>query len=349
MTTNEYYINRTFLLAKRGGKATAPNPNVGAVLVHNERIIGEGYHRIFGGPHAEVDCLQSVSVENKSLISESTLYVSLEPCCHHGKTPPCTSLIIDHKIPRVVISTPDPHPLVQGKGISILRENRVDVRVGILEEKGRIMIEKFIANSIYKRPFITIKMAVSKDGFMGVKEKSVWLSNEFSRLWSHKLRSEHEGILVGSETVIMDNPSLTTRLYPGENPVRILLDRRNRVAGYSNIFNNEAPTFHISKKGRSGLVSPNLSFAVDSESFLQDVMDICYANKVYSVIVEGGSTIIKAFLENELWDQAYIIRTPVKLNDGIPAPVIKGDLEKGLILIDNEILCIRPHKSSTRS
>ena len=349
MNTHEFYINRTFLLAKRGGKATAPNPNVGAVLAHNDRIIGEGYHRIFGGPHAEVECLQSVSKENRGLISESTLYVSLEPCCHHGKTPPCTSLILDHKIPRVVISTPDPHPLVQGKGIRLLRESRVDVTVGILEESGRKTIEKFIANSIFKRPYITIKMAVSKDGFIGVKGKSVWLSNEFSRLWSHKLRAEHEGILVGSETVIMDDPSLTTRLYPGENPVRIILDRRNRVDGYSNIFNNEAPTLHISKEGRSGLVYPNLAYAVDSESFLQEAMDICYANKVYSVIVEGGSTLIKAFLENELWDQAYIIRTPVKINDGIPAPVIKGDLENGLILIDNEILCIRPHKTLSRS
>ncbi len=344
MNTHEYYINRTFQLAKRGGKSTAPNPNVGAVLVYNERIIGEGYHRVFGGPHAEVECLQSVRKENKGFISESTLYVSLEPCCHHGKTPPCTSLIIEHKIPRVVISTTDPHPLVLGKGIRILRESRVEVTVGILEESGRKIIEKFIANSIYKRPYITIKMAVSKDGFMGVKGRSVWLSNEFARFWSHKLRAEHEGILVGSETVMVDNPSLTTRLYPGENPVRIVLDRRNRLDGDSNIFNTEALTIHISKEGRSGLVFPNLSYAVDSESFLQEVMDICFANKVYSVIVEGGSTIIKAFLENELWDQAYIIRTPIMIHDGIPAPVITGDFEKSFILADNEIICIRPHK-----
>jgi diaminohydroxyphosphoribosylaminopyrimidine deaminase/5-amino-6-(5-phosphoribosylamino)uracil reductase len=320
------YMKRCFDLASKAGKEVKGNPKVGAVLVYKERIIGEGFHKASGGPHAEVNCINSVSPDDQSLIPLSTLYVSLEPCCHHGKTPPCTSLILKHGIKDVRISVFDPSEKVKGKGVKILEEHGVKVSTGILSDIGREVIKPFAVRQKKKRPFIILKIVKSSDHYIGVPGKKIWLTSRYTDVLTHKWRSETDGILIGTNTAINDRPSLTTRNYPGPDPVKLFIDRQHRI----NI--NDHPSFmgdyiYFSYQYRADIPEKR-QFIISKGSELESIMHDLLDSQIYSVIIEGGSKMIRSFYNEGLWDEARIITTPTVLKEGVKAVNIEGILIK---------------------
>jgi diaminohydroxyphosphoribosylaminopyrimidine deaminase / 5-amino-6-(5-phosphoribosylamino)uracil reductase len=279
---HEKYIKRCIQLAKNGLVSAMPNPSVGAVIVYDGQIIGEGYTSAYGGNHGEVNAINAV--KDKSLLSKSTIYVSLEPCSHHGKTPPCCDLIIKHKIPNIVIGAIDSNAKVAGNGIKKLIEAGANVTVGILEDECRIVNKRFFTFHEKKRPYIILKWAESIDGFIApnkkIEQKPVWITNSYSRQLVHKWRSENQAILVGTQTVIDDNPKLNVRDWSGENPIRIVLDQNNRISKESVIFDNCAKTLLINNQ------------IVDySENTAVQIIKYLFDNNIQSVIIEGGSKI----------------------------------------------------------
>ncbi len=313
MKIHEKYIKRCIELAKNGLGKTYPNPLVGSVIVYNNKIIGEGWHRKSGEPHAEVNAINSV--KNKSLLAKATIYVSLEPCSHFGKTPPCCDLIITTKIPNIVIGTIDPFAKVAGTGIKKLIEYGKNVTVGILEDDCNELNKRFFTFHTKKRPFVILKWAESSDGFIAplVKEtqKPFWLTNEYSRQYVHKWRSEEQAILVGTNTVIDDNPSLTTRDWTGNNPKRIVLDLNNRISKENHIFDNQAETILITKD----TININNNLAHEIAAFL-------FENKIQSVLIEGGRHTLQTFIDAGVWDEARIFKSENALYNGIKAPII---------------------------
>jgi diaminohydroxyphosphoribosylaminopyrimidine deaminase/5-amino-6-(5-phosphoribosylamino)uracil reductase len=301
---------RCLVLAQRGEKAVMPNPLVGAVLVYQGRILAEGYHHYFGGPHAEVDCLGKVKQADESLISDSTLYVSLEPCSHFGKTPPCANLIVEKKIKSVVVGCLDPNPLVAGKGIALLESNGIEVRFGVLESEARQLNKRFFTNQEKRRPFIILKWAQSADGFIAAADqKPLSISNAPTQLLNHVWRSQETAIAIGVNTVIKDNPSLTTRLVKGENPIRILFDPAlNLQEPHYTIFNTEAKTLHLSKK--------------DLLNNWSEVVDYLWnKEQISSIIVEGGRKTLQYFIDANLWDEVRIITNEsLVLENGYKGP-----------------------------
>jgi diaminohydroxyphosphoribosylaminopyrimidine deaminase / 5-amino-6-(5-phosphoribosylamino)uracil reductase len=302
-------MQRAIELAKKGGLHTKANPNVGAVLVYNDRIIGEGYHASYGGPHAEVNTINSVAEEHKKFISDATLYVTLEPCCIHSKTPPCTDLILKHKIKNVFIGVLDPNDKVYSKGVAILEENNVKVTIGIEEENCARLLAKFRAN-LKKRPFVILKWAASSDGFMGHKQNQLWLSSQSSKVLSHKWRSEVDGILIGKNTALIDNPQLTNREYIGESPTRILLDSKLEVTTDFVIKNGESVTYILYQKGIAPPEDIHLSnsyLSVNDMTNVGEILQTMYQNDIYSVIIEGGKAVLQSFYDANMWDEARII------------------------------------------
>lgn len=329
------YMRRCFELAQKGIGHVAPNPMVGAVIVHNNEIIGEGYHMKWGGPHAEVNAV--ASVKDQALLKESKMYVSLEPCSHYGKTPPCAKLILEKGIPEVIVANGDPFPEVAGRGIRMLREGGVKVTTGVLEEEGWIVNRRFFTFHQKQRPFVILKWAQSEDGFMDIfrtkEEPAYHFSNEFTQRISHQLRANEAAILVGTQTALMDNPSLTVRHCEGENPIRILLDRQLRVPSHYNIYNGEAPTLVFTEKeapmsNQAEFVSkafPNGELPIDI------LLTELYDRKIQSVIVEGGSKILHAFLQCGLWDEMHVeVVNGLKLKQGVVAPPQQGVLYETL-------------------
>jgi diaminohydroxyphosphoribosylaminopyrimidine deaminase/5-amino-6-(5-phosphoribosylamino)uracil reductase len=331
MATDEKYMYRCLQLARKGEGYVMPNPMVGAVIVHNERIIGEGYHRKPGEPHAEVNAINSV--KNLALLQESTLYVSLEPCTHYGKTPPCTELIISKKIPRVVVATRDPNPKVSGKGIQMMRDAGIEVTEGILRNEAKELNRVFFVNQLYKRPYIILKWAQSNDGFID-HERSLFsqnppakISNKITEIVIHKLRTQIQGIMVGTNTVLMDNPKLTARKWFGGNPVRITIDKKNKIPPDAQIFNNDAkilvftehPNYHVKKENVKPIV---IDFSSDSTT---QIIKCLYAANIRSVLVEGGARLLTTLIAENLWDEAYIEISSKILNKGIKAPYIQGN------------------------
>jgi diaminohydroxyphosphoribosylaminopyrimidine deaminase/5-amino-6-(5-phosphoribosylamino)uracil reductase len=315
-------MHRCFELAKLGESYAAPNPMVGAVLVHEDTIIGEGYHERYGEAHAEVNCLKSVSDENKHLIPFSTLYVSLEPCAHFGKTPPCADLIIKHKIPKVVISVQDNFHEVNGKGIERLRANNVEVITGILEDEGKELIKHFLFFHQYKRPYVTLKFAQTKDGFLGIKHQDTKISNELSKRYVHQLRAAHQAILVGKNTVLSDNPELNVRHWNGKNPVRIALGNENNIPKDYHIFNTNAASIFLSDADCQPLTADN-------------ILTQLYHKNIISVLVEGGAAVLQQFIESNLWNEAHVITADKEISEYqcneskdhlIKAPKIIGDI-----------------------
>lgn len=321
-------MRRCLDLASLGGKKVRPNPHVGAVLVHENRIIGEGWHQEYGGPHAEVNCLNSVLKKDRKLIQSSTLYVSLEPCSFQGKTPACTNLIIDHKIPRVVLSAKDPNPKVDGQGINILQKKGIEVITGVLNKKGKEIIRDFKVNFLKKRPYIILKLVKSRHNYMGKIGEKIWLSNQWSTLLSHRWRAEIDGIMVGTETVLNDNPSLDTRLYPGESPIRILLDRKQRIPGEAKVFHGSSTSLIISAK--EGIPSSKkIEYELidfETKDFLLKLVRRLYDRGIYTLMVEGGAKLLQSFLHEGLWDEARVISTDHPLDSGVKAPNITGKL-----------------------
>jgi diaminohydroxyphosphoribosylaminopyrimidine deaminase/5-amino-6-(5-phosphoribosylamino)uracil reductase len=328
MNRDRLFLQRCFDLARLGTGSVSPNPTVGAVLVAHDRIIGEGFHETYGQAHAEVNALRSVSEKDRRLIPESTLYVSLEPCCIYGRTPPCTQLILENKIPRVVIAGLDQTPGVAGRGVAILREQGVEVTILDQFQGGRessLIRNHFVVRN---RPFVILKFARSRDGFMGRPGKQVWLSNALSKRLVHKWRAEVDAIMVGTNTARIDNPRLNNRLFPGAPPLRIVPDRTLSLPENLHLKDGHIETWILTeRKEGPPPSSPNLKYLLHpfSEDFLPELMKKLAESQRSSLLVEGGARLLNSFIRQNLWDEARIIDTPRYLKEGVIAPQITGD------------------------
>jgi diaminohydroxyphosphoribosylaminopyrimidine deaminase/5-amino-6-(5-phosphoribosylamino)uracil reductase len=314
----------------------APNPMVGAVLVHNDKIIGEGYHKKYGEAHAEVNCIKSVKPEHQSLIADSVLYVSLEPCVHFGKTPPCADLIIQHKIPKVVIGCRDPFAQVNGKGIEKLNAVGIEVELGVLENECKELNKRFFLFHTQHRPYVVLKYAETLDKkIAGEEQNRLLISGELSNRIVHKWRSEEMAICVGTNTALLDDPSLTTRLWPGGNPVRVVVDMDLRLPRSLKLFDGNTPTivFNIrqhnlpfEKISAEDLKSIGVGYyqVTEDVSLVHQMMNALYRIGIQSVLVEGGAQLLQSFIDENIWDEARIITNEdLIIGSGLPAPLLK--------------------------
>jgi diaminohydroxyphosphoribosylaminopyrimidine deaminase/5-amino-6-(5-phosphoribosylamino)uracil reductase len=326
MTNDLKYMYRCIQLAKLGAGYVGPNPMVGAVLVHEERIIGEGYHKEYGQAHAEVNCINSVGDEDKHLIPASTLYVSLEPCVHYGKTPPCSTLIINQDVPKVVIGCRDPFKEVAGKGIQQLQNAGINVTVGILENECRELNKRFLTFQTQHRPYIILKWAQTANGKIAtLSDKRLLITNEFTNRVVHKWRSEEMGILVGTNTALLDNPELTNRLWSGKSPARLIVDMHLRLSHSLNIFNQQQPTiiFNALRHEKNGKVI--YYRGTEDVSIVHQILNACYQTNIQSIIVEGGAKLLQSFIDEDLWDEARIITNEIlHLEIGLSAPELSN-------------------------
>ena len=324
MTVKPEYMERALNIARNGLGNVSPNPMVGAVIVHENRIIGEGYHRQYGGPHAEVNAIASVAEKDRELLKESTMYVTLEPCSHFGKTPPCADLIISTGIPRVVIGCLDPFVKVSGRGVAKLRDAGVEVVTGVMEGECRKINKVFMTAHTLSRPFVTLKWAQSQDGFMGGVKDGIKVPVKFSTPESaalvHAMRARHDAVLIGAETALSDKPALNVRLFSGNNPTVVIVDRSGRAsAGCSNI---ESRLLYYSS------VKPSAHNAewieCSPQTAIADILKDLYKRGITSVLVEGGGAILRSFIAENCYDEARVEIAPVTLgeNGGTPAPVI---------------------------
>jgi len=348
---------RCIQLAKNGLGTTYPNPLVGCVIVYDNEIIGEDWHHQSGKSHAEVNAINSV--KNQSLLSKSTIYVSLEPCSHFGKTPPCANLIIEKGIKNVVIGSVDPNPKVAGNGIKLLKENDCSVTEGVLEKECNLLNKRFFTFHKLKRPYIILKWAETNDGFIApIKNKRlphlekneirndakpIWITNKISRQLVHNWRAEEQSILIGTQTVIDDNPSLTTRDWQGNSPIRIVLDRKLRIPENASVFDGSVETIVITNKDtvisvlrqaqhntplNDRLKEKNISIETISfsKNIAQQICDIIYRYKIQSVIIEGGAKTLQTFIDANLWDEARVFIGNSTFKEGIKSPILKGNL-----------------------
>ncbi|WKK65037.1 bifunctional diaminohydroxyphosphoribosylaminopyrimidine deaminase/5-amino-6-(5-phosphoribosylamino)uracil reductase RibD [Lutimonas zeaxanthinifaciens] len=328
MEDHEKFMKRCLELARHGLGLVYPNPMVGAVVVYEDRIIGEGWHQKAGSPHAEVNAINAVS--DRSLLPKSTIYVNLEPCSHHGRTPPCADLIVKSGIPRVVVGSLDPNPLVSGRGLNKLRANSVEVISEVLKQESEELNKRFYTFHQKKRPYIILKWAQSKDGFIFPhaenieKGSPVWITNEFSRQKVHQWRTEEASILVGRKTVEQDNPQLSSRDFKGNQLYRIIIDAELRLKGNLNIFDGSCPTLVFNS--RRNEIDNNIEFCkLDfKEGVIEQILKVLYDKDIQSLIVEGGSVTINSFLDGELWDEARVFEGSAIFHKGIKAPELKG-------------------------
>lgn len=319
---HETFMKRAIELAALGTGSVSPNPLVGCVVVHQDRIIGEGYHQMYGGPHAEPNALESVV--DQSLLSESIVYVSLEPCSHWGKTPPCAQLLIDKKVKKVVIGAVDSNPLVGGKGIEMIKSAGIEVQYGILEESIRHQNRRFFTFMEKKRPFVILKWAQTRDGFIARNNfASKWISNPYSRQLVHKWRSEEDAVMIGTNTAKYDNPKLNVRDWSGKNPIRIVIDKKLQLDQKLALFDKSQPT--LCYNVIENRVEENLEFVKLSTDFkLEEMLNDLYSRKIQSILVEGGSFLLSKFIENKLWDEARVITSKEAFGEGIKAPIQQG-------------------------
>lgn len=337
---DQLYMRRCFELARKGLGFTRTNPLVGCVIVHRDRIIGEGYHHEFGGPHAEVVALRSV--KDASVLPESTLYCNLEPCAHQGKTPPCSLLITQKGIGRLVIANLDPFPSVNGQGIKQLEDAGVQVVSGCLEEEGAFLNRRFLIYHTKRRPYIVLKWAQSLDGFLdlergpGDQEGPRWITGEACRSMVHKWRSEEAGIMIGTHTAVIDNPQLNIRRWTGENPVRITIDRKGRIPKGANILDGNQDTIVFSGvpvkypgRTRSILVDPSYE--------LGDLLEELYDQQIISVLVEGGALLLDSFLKTGLWDEARVFTGRMSFSQGVKAPELDEKPDEMIQLSDTKL------------
>ena len=330
MKADEIYIKRCIELAKNGLGTTYPNPMVGSVIVYNNEIIGEGWHRKSGEPHAEVNAINSV--KDNSLLAKATIYVSLEPCNHYGKTPPCCDLIIKHKIPNVVVGSIDPNSKVSGTGIKRLEENGANVTIGVLEKECNELNKRFFTFHQKKLPYIILKWAESQDGFIAPltkdKKEPVWISNEYSRQLVHKWRSEEQAILVGTKTVLDDNPKLDVRDWTGENPIRIVLDKSDRINQSYYVKDGQIKTIIITEQ-ENLTFSENCIYenAIFDVKLTKTIADISYKYGIQSILIEGGKQTLQSFIDDNLWDEARVFIGNSHLKSGIKAPILNGNFQ----------------------
>ena len=322
----EQYMRRCIELARSGFGATAPNPMVGAVIVHNDKIIGEGYHQKFGGPHAEVNAINVVA--DKSLLCDSTLYVNLEPCAHFGKTPPCADLIIQPQIPRIVVANEDPNPAVKGKGIEKLKNAGIEVTTDVLKAEGEELNKRFFSYHRKSRPFIILKWAQTEDGYIDVirshtqPQKPTWITTEEARMLVHKWRSEEQAIMVGTNTAFLDNPKLNVREWTGKSPIRIVIDRTLRLPQNLNLFDGSIPTLIFTQQEVEEQDMPNVEYiTIPFDEYLPEhILGGLYRKQVQSLIIEGGTKLINTFRTANLWDEARVFTGQKYFITGIEAP-----------------------------
>lgn len=322
LAIHEKYMQRCLHLAQLGEGSAAPNPMVGAVLVHEDVIIGEGYHKQFGEAHAEVNCVQSVAPENRPLIQRATMYVSLEPCSHFGKTPPCADLIIQQKIPQVVVGCADPFKEVAGRGIDKLKAAGISVTVGVLEKQCRWLNKRFVTFQEKQRPYIILKWAQTADGCIaGENFRRVAISNEYSNRLVHRMRSQNMGLLIGTNTALQDNPELATRLWPGKSPIRLVLDKALRLPASLKLFNGERQTIvfnYLKHEQQHHLLYYQLPAKA---GLVQEIIAALYVLKIQSIMIEGGAQLLQLFIDVGLWDEAVVITNQeLVLGSGIAAP-----------------------------
>jgi diaminohydroxyphosphoribosylaminopyrimidine deaminase/5-amino-6-(5-phosphoribosylamino)uracil reductase len=331
----EIFMRRAFDLAANGRGKVSPNPMVGCVIVKDGVVIGEGWHMVYGGPHAEVNAIDSVS--DKSLLDGADIYVTLEPCAHYGKTPPCAELLIKYPFRKVIIANTDPNPLVAGKGIQLLRDYGMEVITGILREYGDRLNARFFTFIQKKRPYVILKWAETADGFVARTDySSKWISGQISRKLVHKWRTEEDAIAVGKNTAMYDNPQLNTRDWPGKNPVRVFIDRNLELPSHLNLFDGSQKTFcyNLLKDEESN----NVTYVkLHEEDFIQSVLNDLYRRKIQSIIVEGGSVLLNLFISEGLYDEVRIFKAPHTFENGIPAPGMRGKPEEVIKIEEDEL------------
>lgn len=329
MNEDERYMARCIQLARHGRSGAAPNPMVGAVIVHEGRIIGEGYHIRCGEAHAEVNAVRSVKPADEALLAHSTIYVSLEPCSHYGKTPPCADLIIAKGIRRVVVGCVDPFSEVSGRGINRLRQAGIEVKVGVLEEECLQLNRHFITSHTQKRPYLILKWAQSADGFMDKTRTSsatppVIFSNPYTAMLVHRLRANVHAIMVGYRTALLDNPSLTVRQWTGRQPVRVVLDRQLTLPDTLHLFDGQVPTLvfteSVSHPDKPGVEYITIDY---SHPVLPQILTALHDRHIQSLLVEGGATLLQSFIDSGLWDEARIETSPIRLSEGVKAPLLE--------------------------
>lgn len=317
---DEIFMQRAMDLAILGKGQVSPNPLVGCVIVSDGKIIGEGWHKKYGEAHAEVNAV--AEVKNKELLKESTVYVTLEPCSHFGKTPPCADLLIQSQVKRVVISNIDSNPLVSGQGIRKMENAGIEVLFGVLMKHGRTLNHRFFTFMEKKRPYIIVKWAETSDGFIAKENfDSKWISDEYSRKIVHKWRAEEDAVLIGSQTAFHDNPKLNVRDWSGKNPMRIVIDRSLKIPGTHFLLDQSQNTlvYNLVKAQRS----LNLEFiCLKNDKFIEQLVEDLYKRKMQSVIIEGGSETIGLFIRSGLWDEARVFISPQSFGKGIPSPKI---------------------------
>lgn len=346
MKIHEKYLARCIQIAKNGLGTTYPNPMVGSVIVYDGKIIGEGWHKKAGEPHAEVNAVNSV--KEKSLLQKSTIYVSLEPCSHFGKTPPCCDLIIRNKIPNVVIGTVDPNEKVAGNGIKKLLEAGINVTVGVLEDECNALNKRFFTFHQKKRPYIILKWAESQDSFIAPSErneqKPVWITNQYSRQLVHKWRSEEQAILVGTQTAVDDNPKLDVRNWTGTHPVRVVLDKHNRIPKESFLFDNQIKTI-VFCQTNTHANQENLTFErIDFEQKIaQQILQVLFQHQIQSIIIEGGSQTLQTFIDENLWDEARIFKGKTIFKNGTKAPTIQPKANQKQFISEDELIIFMNH------
>jgi diaminohydroxyphosphoribosylaminopyrimidine deaminase / 5-amino-6-(5-phosphoribosylamino)uracil reductase len=335
---DELFMQRAFDLALLGVGHVSPNPRVGCVIVHDGKIIGEGWHQKYGEAHAEVKAINSV--QDKLLLRQSTVYVNLEPCSHFGKTPPCADLLIQHQVKKVVIANPDTNPLVGGEGIKKLHAAGIEVATGILEKQGSELNKRFFIFVKKQRPYIILKWAQTADGFVAQSNyESKWISNEYSRQLAHQWRSEEDAVLVGTRTAAHDNPTLNVREWTGRNPVRIVIDRFLRLSEKLNLFDGTQKTicYNVLKHEEYSSFS---MIRIDEKDFINHVAADLYKQKIQSVIIEGGAQTLQLFIDAGLWDEARVFTSIRRFDKGIPAPIIRGNLQSEQNVFGDHLQCI---------
>ena len=314
-------MERALQLAVLGRGKVSPNPMVGCVIVHDHKIIGEGYHQQYGGPHAEVNAINAV--QNPDLLTESTCYVSLEPCAHHGKTPPCADLLVEKGVKRRAIAAVDSNPLVGGKGIEKLKTAGIEVLTGVLEKEAKDLNVRFFTMIEKQRPYVILKWGQTADGFVARKNfDSKWISSEQSRMMVHQWRAEEDAILVGTNTAQYDNPQLNVRDWAGKSPLRLVIDKALRLPQTLHLFDRSLPTIVYNLEQAEDY--ENLSFVKLAENqFLETLLSDLHQRKIQSLFVEGGSQLLNSFLALGLWDEARVFESETTFEEGIAAPKIK--------------------------
>jgi len=323
---DELFIQRCFDLARLGLGSVSPNPLVGAVLVHKDKIIGEGWHQQWGAAHAEVNCIRAVSPENQHLIPYSTLFCNLEPCSHFGKTPPCVDLILEQKIPRVVVSNTDPNPLVAGKGLARLKNAGIEIKQGVLEEEGSWLNRSFFGWIKENRPHVILKWAQTADGFLGKKEERTAISGPAALRLVHRWRAECDAILVGTNTALLDNPKLDVRHFFGKKPLRIVLDTQGKIPPSHHFFDDSAETWVYGNPMKGASFSRTKFIPSESKILIPNILEALKLADRAILLVEGGANLLNQFLESGYWGEIRVLQNKQRLGEGVPAPQIPANV-----------------------